>query len=1277
MATTAAGTRTRKSHRTPPSSRQPERTSTSPHEAQRDVGENYDFNYFDASLLARLELPSFSGDIFEFQEFWARYNTLIHSKRTISDATKFSLLKSCLRGRALHTIDGLPITNENYTRAVDILRSTYDNPSALRHLIYTKLLHLPQCDPEGRHLQELYFKMLRLVRQYTAITPDSPEYGLGALLYNKLPRFVKSKLYDMTDGQKNLTPSELMRLLEGIVRKESTLCQIDAFSTPYQQSSYYMTNRSTWQPQHLSTHHSTQLNPQANSPSRRYATPCPFCSRPSHNAEQCRTISTAEDRRKFAKSGKMCLKCLQQGHSTISCNHPPCYICQYHHHPALCYKKTSNELTYGYPQDRPTARNPRQPQNIQSPTNNTRHPLIPTARTDIGNIHPPEHPHRTTPNTWQTHYSSEDNTLNIRSPNIATTQLDESSSSYTTAFNHDTTDNNNITPQSSVLLMCANVTLVNPNDSSKKVETVAFLDSGSTHTYITTELAEQLQLRPIKSKHIALHTFGSSSPISLQSNLHNLQLRLHDKTSYAISAQSLPALTQALTIPASSLDHIPVDADNFEIPTVASKPGILIGMDHFWNLVLSPGFYSITLPNGYHLLNTRLGKVISGKKINTRSINAVVHNDQTHPLNKSHLDEMVERFWECESLDNGNEATLSDDTICLKYFNDTTRYDHTEKRYYVRLPFKHSHPSVPMNFDHSLACLRFNWKNLAKRPIYLDKYNDIIQDQLRRNIIGEPPPGHPTDVGTFLSHHAVINESKKQTKIRLVYNGSARVHNSPSLNDCLHRGPGLLPNLSGILLRIRFAHILLVSDIEKAYLMVGLEPCDRQFTKFLWLKDHHKPPTRDNLITYCFQRVPFGLICSAFLLAATIHLHLSRTETSLSNELLESCYVDNIFLSASSKSEAIQKYHETKKLFHLAGMNAREWASSDSEVNMELQSLEKSPIDRVTKLLGLTWNVDNDTLIIRLPTSPTPFENHTKRSVLKTVASIYDPLGLVTSFTVVAKVFLQSLWKSPLQWDELLPNERLASWQRIIATWTHPFIEIPRFVFPPGAQITQPQLHVFTDASQSAYCAVAYLRFTSGSSTIVKLLMGRSRLSPLRNSVTIPRLELSAMALGAILIHHLRKELTIDITKQYLWSDSSTALQWTRSSSSLPVFIQNRVKTIRKNAPDTIFRYVPTNFNPADIGSRGSTIQQLTKNTLWWDGPSFLKNPEDTWPEDKSEKLDHEITSFITNTPIPQENTPIFNDLTPFRSWISLLRVMTKVVTFISNIQSKISKKKE
>ena len=93
-----------------------------------------------------------------------------------------------------------------------------------------------------------------------------------------------------------------------------------------------------------------------------------------------------------------------------------------------------------------------------------------------------------------------------------------------------------------------------------------------------------------------------------------------------------------------------------------------------------------------------------------------------------------------------------------------------------------------------------------------------------------------------------------------------------SRNEC-YRGPIILEDLCGLLLRFRMKKIGLVSDIEKAFLQVGLQEADRDVTRFLWLKDIQKPVCKDNLLVCRFKRLPFGIISGPFLLDATIKHH--------------------------------------------------------------------------------------------------------------------------------------------------------------------------------------------------------------------------------------------------------------------------------------------------------------------------------------------------------------------------------------------------------------------
>ncbi|PIO53320.1 hypothetical protein TELCIR_25347, partial [Teladorsagia circumcincta] len=120
-------------------------------------------------------------------EFSSRFATLVGDKVQLDDTTKFSLLKSCLRGRALHAIQGLSMTPNNYKVAMDILATHFDDKVTMKHILYTKLSQLPDCDSDGRNLQALYNQMFALVRQLAEDGNDSNKTGLEAILLNKLP----------------------------------------------------------------------------------------------------------------------------------------------------------------------------------------------------------------------------------------------------------------------------------------------------------------------------------------------------------------------------------------------------------------------------------------------------------------------------------------------------------------------------------------------------------------------------------------------------------------------------------------------------------------------------------------------------------------------------------------------------------------------------------------------------------------------------------------------------------------------------------------------------------------------------------------------------------------------------------------------------------------------------------------------------------------------------------------------------------------------------------
>ena len=247
-----------------------------------------------------------------------------------------------------------------------------------------------------------------------------------------------------------------------------------------------------------------------------------------------------------------------------------------------------------------------------------------------------------------------------------------------------------------------------------------------------------------------------------------------------------------------------------------------------------------------------------------------------------------------------------------------------------------------------------------------------------------------------------------------MYDSSAKIKRSvKGLNECLYRGPVILEDLCGLLLRFRMKKIGLVSDIEKALWQVGLYEADRDVTGFLWLKDIQKPVPKDNLLVCRFKRLPFGIISSPFLPGVTIKHHLEKENSATANNIKNDFYVDNLITGVDNKKDAVRLYRDAKRLFEDISMNLREWLTNSPKVNNQIKPKNQIK-ERVTKVPGLVWNKNADQLSISTKKLEIQQPETTKRVVLSTLASIYDPLGLLTPFTSNMKIFIQNLWEKGL-----------------------------------------------------------------------------------------------------------------------------------------------------------------------------------------------------------------------------------------------------------------------
>jgi len=144
---------------------------------------------------------------------------------------------------------------------------------------------------------------------------------------------------------------------------------------------------------------------------------------------------------------------------------------------------------------------------------------------------------------------------------------------------------------------------------------------------------------------------------------------------------------------------------------------------------------------------------------------------------------------------------------------------------------------------------------------------------------------------------------------------------------------------------------------------------------------------------------------------------------------------------------------------------------------------------------------------------------------------------------------------------------------------------------------------------------VAYLRTVDDQSHVhTSFVLARSRVAP-KKRLSMPRLELGAALTGAQLAKLIQTELTIPIQQTFLWSDSTTVLQWLRSESCrYKVFVGTRIAEIQTLTDVASWRYVDSARNPADDITRGLRLSELAHPHRWISGPDFLSQPYDQWP---------------------------------------------------------------
>ena len=790
-------------------------------------------------------------------------------------------------------------------------------------------------------------------------------------------------------------------------------------------------------------------------------------------------------------------------------------------------------------------------------------------------------------------------------------------------------------------------------------EIYAFLDQGSTTSFCDEQLAKDLAVK------------GSKRSLTLKTLTDPKVL---DTVSFEMSVQSLDG-GEWIEIPdVVVIKKIPINPNS--IPSVDKL--------HSYDYLSNVTFPSIDCSTVQLLIGANVPKafrVQSAKTAPKEGLPDAVRSPLGWSLLGPSLDDSDGETAEAmflmaqEHVDEELDEISSDKMVSLedrrvfKQMRDCVKM--VDGHYELPLPWRKDDQELPNNKFMAEKRLKTLRKKLNQdselKEKYIDQMNIMIQKGFMESVRTEDG-GQRT---WYIPHHAVMNPRKPE-KVRIVFDCAAE-YKGTSLNQVLMQGPDLVNSLAAVLMRFRKYPVAMVADIEGMFLQVKVKPSDRDSLRLLWWPngDLNEDPMVYRMAVHLFGATS-SPSCATYALRQAATDFGPEFEPFIASAVEKNFYIDDCLLSVPNIQMGIKMAEGLRALLSKAGFRLTKWISNKQEVINSIppeehsKSLEVGALksDTSQRVLGIQWSIANDSFHYDVVL---PWKPRTKRGVLATMNSVFDPLGFVTPVILEAKLVFRVICESDLEWDEPLQEELLVRWEKWIGTLKLlQKISIPRCLgILPSRDAQRQQLHFFVDASKVAYGAVCYLRTVDTLDKVnCMLVMSKSYLAP-KDEQSIPRLELLAAVTAVKMNQMLSKELCLDLSPSIFWSDSSVVLLSLRNERKrFPLFVSRRISMIAKNTCVSNWNHVPTKLNPADILSRGARADDLAKSELWFEGPEFLKRHPGEWPRRfKQRDLSEEEVKEFDKRPVEcfliQESLPAVDKLiSHFSSYFKLKRAV-------------------
>ncbi|XP_035914925.1 uncharacterized protein LOC118513377 isoform X1 [Anopheles stephensi] len=520
-------------------------------------------------------------------------------------------------------------------------------------------------------------------------------------------------------------------------------------------------------------------------------------------------------------------------------------------------------------------------------------------------------------------------------------------------------------------------------------------------------------------------------------------------------------------------------------------PSMIIGLD---NIDLFAALETRIGNRGEPIaVRSKLGWTVYGVDGYRKVYNVPVNMHQIQSLDNRQLHDMMKQQYQLEELrsDNYNPPIANEEQRARDILEKTTC--RVGDRFQTGLLWRDDVRELPESYPMAEKRMLQLSRKLSKKPDLNTAVCRMIQEYQDKGYAHELAESELVEGAyepVWYLPLNVVQHAKKPDKIRLVWDAAASV-DGVSLNSLLLKGPDMLVPLPKIICKFREKPIAFGGDIKEMFHQLRICEKDKHAQRFLFGTKPCGAPR-----VYVMDVATFGATCSPC--SAQYVKNLNAREFAeqfpgAASAIIGNHYVDDYYDSADSVGEAVELAKDVRYVHSRGGFHIRNWVSNSMEFLEALEERNATSTLRFTddkestfdRVLGICWKPQEDVFCFEATTEMelskyvTGTIRPSKRVVLSVVMAQFDPMGFITPVTIRGKMLIQDLWRSGCDWDTAIDAESHGKWVLWIKSlMSLKSLQIPRCYFGDSRSqdVSDIQLHVFTDASETAFGCVAYLR---------------------------------------------------------------------------------------------------------------------------------------------------------------------------------------------------------